>query len=99
MFGFGKKHHEEETTVAEGDLITYSTEDGEADTPRVRRVSPNEVELVNRERGSQRVPLACIDGATEDGHVDGTSCYCGICGWVHLSQILTCHSSGQRRAS
>ena len=91
MFGFGKRHHEEETTLAEGDSVTYTTEEGEPDTARLRRVYPTELELVNREHGYQRVPLACIDGATDDGHVDGDSCYCGICGWVHLSQIFTCH--------
>ena len=91
MFGFGKKHSEAETTFQEGDLVTYTTEDGEADIARVRRVYPHEVELVNREHGYQRVPLECMDGATEDGHVNGNFYYCGLCGWVHLSQFPTCH--------
>ncbi len=48
-------------------------EEGKADTARVRRVYPHEAELVNRKRGYQRVPLACIDGATEEY-------YCRLCG-------------------
>jgi hypothetical protein len=37
----------------EGDIVSYTAEDGQEDTARVRRVYDDCLELVNRERGYQ----------------------------------------------
>lgn len=39
----------------EGNVVSYTTEDGQEDTARVRRVYDNCLELVNHDRGYQSV--------------------------------------------
>lgn len=40
---------------SEGDVVRYTTKDGEQDTARVRRVYDDSLELVNHDRGYQDV--------------------------------------------
>src|SRR5437773_9773559 len=52
-----EKHKLEDImTYQEGDIVRYSTPDGEGEA-RVRRVYSDELELVNEEQGYQRVAL------------------------------------------
>lgn len=46
----------------EGDVVSYTAEDGQQDTARVRRVYDDSLELVNHDRGYQDVETTQVIG-------------------------------------